>query len=370
MSARQYGSSTGAGAAPRLGLGQRVAWRAAEVFTAPAPPQEFARLFNRIISGRQLRGRVTKVTHETANSATISFKPATGWDQHLAGQWARIGVEIDGVRHWRSYSLSSAAGHDPAITVTAIGLVSTHLVRHTHVGDVLFLAPAQGDFVLPPGPRPLLMLTAGSGITPVMSMLRTLLPARSDADVVLIHSVRERRDMLFDAELEQMERDYPGLSVVRRITSVQGRLDMARGSAELDALCPDWRSRKAYVCGPETMLDAAKALWSEQGAGQELSIERFQTARLSDPNAQGGTIVLERSDREVVSEGNTTILEAAENAGALLPSGCRMGICRTCLTPLRSGTVRNLATGELCSDEDELIQTCINTAVGPVHLDA
>ena len=370
MSARSSGDRSRHSSAPQIGLGQRLAWRAAEVFTHPAPPQEFGRLFNRVISSRQLRGRVTAVRHETPHSATIEFKPAAGWDPHQAGQWARIGVEINGTRQWRSYSLSSAAGHDPAITVTAIGVVSNHLVHHTQPGDVLFLAPPQGDFTLPSGPRPLLMLTAGSGLTPVMSMLRTLLPTRPDADVVLIHSVRERDHMLFDAEVSELEQTYPGFHVIRRITSQHGRLNMTQAAHGLDKLCPDWRSRKAYVCGPESMLDAAEALWAAQGVPHELSVERFSTRRIVDPNSRGGSVTFERSDQEARTEGNETILEAGEAAGVLLPSGCRMGICRTCLTPLRSGTVRNLSTGQLCSDEGELIQTCINTAVGPVHLDA
>ena len=370
MNARPSGPRRAPASAPRIGLGQRLAWRAAQVFTDPAPPQDFGRLFNRVISSRQLLGRVTHVRHETPNSATIEFKPATGWDPHEAGQWARIGVEINGVRHWRSYSLSSAAGHDPAITVTAVGMVSSHLVHQTAPGDVLFLAPPQGDFVLPSGPRPLLMLTAGSGITPVMSMLRTLLPARADADVVLIHSTRTREEMLFDQQLEELEQTYPGLHVVRRVTSEEGRLSLADKADALNAVCPDWRSRKAYVCGPEEMLVAAEALWAREGVPHELSVERFTAARIPDPNSRGGVITFERSDHELVTDGNESVLEAAEKAGVMLPSGCRMGICRTCLTPLQSGTVRNLSTGELCSDTGELIQTCITSAVGPVHLDA
>lgn len=357
------------GQQPRQPLAKRVAWRAAEVFTHPAPPQEFGRLFSSLISSRQLRGRVTSVVRETPQSATIAFKAGHGWDAHKAGQYARIGVEIDGVRHWRSYSVSTAEGCDPAITVTAVGLVSSHLVHDTQPGDVIFLSPPQGDFVLPSGPRPLLMLTAGSGLTPVMSMLRTLIPARADADVVVIHSARTPTDALFLDELRTMAAEYPSLTLLTRFTADEGRLDLS-SPLMLDSLCPDWRSRKAYVCGPEEMLTAAEELWHAQDLPHALSVERFAPTVLADPDAKGGTITFERSDKIVESEGSTSILEAGEEAGVLLPSGCRMGICRTCLTPLRSGTVRNLSSGELCSDEGELIQTCISAPVGNVHLDA
>lgn len=351
---------------PRL---RRAVWRAAKVFTSPVPPQEFARLFNPLVSSRQLRGVVTRVRHETANSATIEFKPGAGWDPHKAGQYARVGVEIDGARNWRSYSLVTAEGHDPAITVTSVGRVSTHLVRETKPGDILFLAPPQGDFILPSGPRPLLMLTAGSGLTPIMSMLRTLLPSRPDADVVVIHSSRTPDEALFLDELEHMNDAHHSLTLVHRFTADEGRLDLA-STRELDALCPDWRSRKAFVCGPQSLLDDAEQLWHSEDLPHELSVERFAPTLMPDPNARGGLVTFEKSDTEAVAEGNTSLLETGENAGVLLPSGCRMGICRTCLTPLLRGTVRNLASGELCSDEGELIQTCISAAVGPVHLDA
>lgn len=357
------------GSPRRASFVKRAAWRAAEVFTSPAPPQEFGRLFNPLVSSRQLRGIVTSVRHETADSATIAFKPGGTWDTHKAGQYARIGVEIDGVRQWRSYSLSTAEGHDPAITVTAVGRVSTQLVRHTQPGDVLFLAPPQGDFLLPSGPRPLLMLTAGSGLTPVMSMLRTLLPNRHDADVVVVHSSKSQEHTLFYDELAELSDKHHSLTLIHRFTQTDGRLDLA-STHDLDVVCPDWRSRKTYVCGPEEMLDDAERLWHSEDLPHELSVERFAPTLFADPDAKGGTVIFEKSDREVVAEGNTTLLEVGEDAGVLLPSGCRMGICRTCLTPLVSGTVRNLASGELCSDEGELIQTCISAAVGPVHLDA
>ncbi|TWE10153.1 ferredoxin reductase [Rudaeicoccus suwonensis] len=345
-----------------------VALRAAAVFTHPAPPHDFISLFNPLSSARQMRGVVSAVRAETTQSTTIAFRPGQGWSPHDAGQWARIGVEIDGVRQWRSYSLSAAAGQDPEITVTACGKVSSHLAHHTRVGDVFFLAPPQGDFVLPSGPRPLLMLTAGSGITPVMSMIRTLIPRRNDADVVLLHSARTRESALFCDELANLSARHPGLHVVHRITSEQGRIDLS-STADLDAICPDWRSRKTYVCGPTDMLDAATQLWHDADLPESLTVERFAVATLPAVPGTGGRITFERSDREVESDGATTLLEVGEEAGILMPSGCRMGICRTCLTPLLSGQVRDLRTGEIHSNEGDLIQTCISAAAGDCHLD-
>ena len=181
-------------------VGPSLFSRLASTLLHPLAPQDVLSLLDPVHSSRQLRGVVTSVTRETPGTATIAFRPGPGWRAHDAGQWARIGVDVDGVRQWRSYSLSAPAGADPEITVSDIGLVSGTLVRHTKPGDVLFLDIPEGDFTLPDEPRPLLMLTAGSGLTPVMSMIRTLVPARADADVVLIHSSRTPEDALFREE--------------------------------------------------------------------------------------------------------------------------------------------------------------------------
>lgn len=343
--------------------------RAASVLTTPLRPEDFLSLVNPLSSARQLRGVVTDVIPETANSATIRFRPGRGWAMHRAGQWARIGVEIDGVRHWRSYSLTTASGEDPAITVTSTGgKVSEALVRGTSRGDILFLAPPQGDFVLPEHPRPLLMITAGSGLTPVMSMIRTLVGKREDADVVLVHSARTRDDALFFDELKDLAAHHPGLRVVHWFTGERGRIDVS-GPRDLDEVCPDWRSRKAFVCGPAEMLDAATAHWQAADLPESLTVERFAPTLLPGAGGAGGLVSFEKSDKEVDADGDTSLLEAGEEAGVVMPSGCRMGICFSCVTPLIAGQVRDQRTGEVHGDEGELIQTCISAAAGPVHLD-
>ncbi|WP_347354693.1 ferredoxin reductase [Intrasporangium sp.] len=351
--------------------------RAASLFLTPLEPEDVLSLVNPLASYRQLRGVVTQVTPETADSRTIHFRPGRGWNPHDAGQWARIGVEIDGVRHWRSYSLSAPEGADPAITVTAIGMVSTELVRRTKVGDVLFLDVPQGDFVLPRHPRPLLMLTAGSGLTPVMSMIRTLVPRRPDADVVLVHSARTRADALFHDELLELADQFPALTVRHWFTREgQGRRLDLTDVTDLETICPDWRRRAAYACGPADFLDGATTLWESElaagpadGAAEPLMIERFAPVLLPGAGGAGGLVTFEKSDKEVEAPGDCSLLDAGEQAGVVMPSGCRMGICRSCLTPLVAGQVRDLRTGEVHGEEGDLVQTCINAAAGPVHLD-
>ena len=350
--------------------------RAASLLTTPLAPEDILALFNPVYSARQLRGVVTRVVPETADSATIFFRPGRGWQAHLAGQWARIGVELDGVRHWRSYSLSAPAGQDPAITVTDMGAVSGTLVRSTKPGDVLFLAPPQGDFVLPEHPRPLLMLTAGSGITPVMSMIRTLVPHRPDADVVLVHTARTPADAIFREELAELADQFPNFRVIHWFTGERGRLDFTSAD-ELDGLCPDWRQRAAYACGPRGSSTTPKPFGKRRPPGRlpedapyaTLTIERFSTSLAGGEGHDGGLVTFEASDREVEADGDTPLLDVGEDAGILMPSGCRMGICHSCLIPLRAGQVRDLRTDEVHGEPGQLIQTCVSAAAGPVNLD-
>lgn len=346
----------------------RLLSRLASAFTTPRSPEDFLRLVDPLASARQLRGLVTSVVPETADSVTIRFRPGKGWNAHEAGQWARIGVEIDGVRHWRSYSLSTGAGQDPAITVTAMGKVSTALVRGTRPGDVLFLAPPEGDFVLPEHPRPLLMLTAGSGLTPVMSMIRTLVPRRTDADLVLVHSSRSPEDSLFREELLELADQFPGFRLVQWFTGERDRRLDLTGTSDLDAACPDWRDRAAYACGPADFLDAAESLWQREEG--ELRVERFAPVVAPGSGGEGGRVTFEKSDKEVEADSATTLLAAGEDAGLMMRSGCRMGICHACVTPLLSGQVRDTRTGEVHGEPGHLVQTCVSTAAGPVSLDA
>ena len=349
-----------------MGIGKHLR-AAASVLTHPLKPEDFLGLVNPLASGKQLRGIVNSVTREASNSVSVRFRPGREWSTHRAGQYVRIGVEIDGVRHWRSYSLSSAAGEAPAITVTDIGLVSGWIVNHTRAGDIWYLDIPQGDFVLPEHPRPLLMITAGSGITPVMSMLRTLIGRREDADVVVLHSARTPDVALFTDELREMTQQHSGLRVHHRWTGTEGRLDLATPD-ELDAAVPDWRTRAAYVCGPPALLDAAVDLWAAV-PDTTLSVERFTPPIAVGEAGEGGRVSFTVSDRDVDIDGGTPLLQAGEEAGLLMRSGCRMGICRSCLTPLVSGRVRDLTTGEVHGDEGELIRTCVSAPAGDVRIE-
>ncbi|MGC9671436.1 ferredoxin reductase [Planosporangium sp. 12N6] len=337
--------------------------------TTPLLPDDYLGLVSPLWSARQLRGRVEAVLPETADAATLVIRPGRGWAGHRAGQYVRVGVDLAGVRHWRSYSLSSPPERaDGRITITVKadpgGLVSPYLVGRVTPGTIVHLAAAQGEFVLPePPPDRLLFLTAGSGITPVAAMLRSLAARERMPDVVLVHSAPTPADVIFGAELRALAGRCAGLRLYERHTRTDGRLTMA----QLRRVCPDWRRRHTWACGPTGMLDSVERHWRRAGMADRLHVERFQPAVAA--GGVGGRVRFVASGRSADADGVTPLLVVGENAGVLMPSGCRMGICYSCVARLRAGRVRDLRTGREHGDEGELIQTCVSAAAGTVEID-
>ncbi|WP_225869098.1 MULTISPECIES: ferredoxin reductase [unclassified Nocardioides] len=329
-----------------------------------------------------LQGRIVAVDAETADAATIVIKPGRDWAGHIPGQYVRVGVDVDGVRLWRTYSLTHGPRRDGriSITVKAIpgGAVSQHLVRTAKVGQMVQLAQAEGDFVLTPpangAKHKLLLVTAGSGITPVIGMLRNLYSrnedeARAAYDIVLVHSAMKRDEVIFGPEL-RAHADAGRLRLVERHTDTDGLLTMS----DLEAEVPDLAERTAYACGPAGLLDTLEAFYDERRL--TLHTERFRPTVVAT-GAEGGTISFTGpSGTTVEVDGATPILDAAESAGVLMPSGCRIGICMGCVLPMKSGAVRDLRNGELTvavpgetHPDGVPIQTCISAAAGDCHID-
>ncbi|MEU8179062.1 ferredoxin reductase [Microbispora hainanensis] len=348
---------------------------AAHWLTSPLLPEDYLGLIDPLWAAGELCGRVEAVHAETADAATLVIRPGRGWVTHRPGQWVRIGVDIDGRRHWRTFSLSSAPGRSDGcltVTVKAVhgGLVSDHLVRSTAFGTVLRLGRPEGAFVLPEPPPPrLLFVTAGSGITPVMAILDSLLnslrdgvPAVPRPDVVLVHSAPTPADVIFGGRLRSLAARCPRLRLHERHTRSEGRLrpvDLAR-------LCPDWTERSVWACGPPAMLDAIAAYWT--GPADGLHVERFSLVPAAAAGS-GGRVRFTRSGREAEADCETPLLAVGESAGVLMPSGCRMGICYRCVARLRSGQVRDVRTGRVHGDAGDMIQTCVSVAVGPVEIE-
>jgi ferredoxin-NADP reductase len=196
-----------------------------------------------------------------------------------------------------------------------------------------------------------------------MSMLRTLTRRDQITDVVHLHSAPTDSDVLFAAELAELERAHKGYQLRVRATRTDGRLDLSR----LDDVVPDWRERQTWACGPEGMLDAAEGAWSAAEIPDRLHLERFAVSKAA-PHGQGGTVEFARSGKTVTVDAATPLMEAGEEAGIRMPFGCRMGICQSCVVSLVDGHVRDLRTGAE-HEPGTRIQTCVSAASGDCVLD-
>jgi ferredoxin-NADP reductase len=344
--------------------------RAGSKLTTPLLPDDYLTLLNPLWSSRELRGRIEKVVPETDDAATLVIRPGWGWRyDHRPGQYVGIGVQVKGRFQWRSYSISSPprrSGRTIAITVRAMpeGKLSSHLVSGLAPGTIVRLALPKGDFVLPdPPPAQMLFLVGGSGITPVIAMLRTLDRRGTMPDVVLHYSSPTADRMIFREELQALADRHSSLVLHEQHTDTDGMLELA----DLDDLCPDWRDRVTWACGPGPMLDAIEAHFEAAGLEERLHVERFSLA-LGGEGGEGGTLTFQNSGKTVEVDGATTVLEAGEEAGVGMPFGCRMGICHTCTITKVSGTMRDLRSGDEYDGDNEQVQTCICVAVGDVTL--
>ncbi|MCW2834788.1 MAG: ferredoxin reductase [Nocardioides sp.] len=363
---------TGSGAPLRSRLA-----RLAETVTTPLVPADIFDIFAPLRAGADLRGRIEEVRAETPDAATIVIRPGADWAGHVPGQYLRIGIDVDGVREWRAYSLTHGPRADGriSITVKAVpdGKVSNHLVHEAVPGTLVHLEQAAGDFVLKSDHDRLLFVTAGSGITPVIGMLRNLFPSTDtgvlrldrskDLDIVVVHVAPSEPDSIFIRDLESLAA-AGAITLIARYDDVHGVLDVDR----LDDLVPDLAERRTLACGPAGLLDALAA--HHERAGLELVTEQFRTERIEP--GDGGTVAF--ADGTLLElDGATSILDAAEEAGVLMPSGCRMGICMGCVLPMRAGAVRDLRNGQITAvvpgDGAIKVQTCINAAAGACHLD-
>lgn len=344
----------------------------AERVTTPLVPSDYLDIIDPLRSGADLRGRIVAIHPETRDAATVVIRPGRGWRPHVPGQYVRIGVDVDGVRQWRAYSLTSKTQRRDgciAVTVKAIpdGVVSNYLVRRATVGTVIQLDQAAGEFTLGDQvPAKVLFVTAGSGITPVMGMLRNMAGLAGPAtDVVVVHSAPTADDVIFGWELRMLAREGR-IRLVEKHTDGDGMLDVTR----LADLVPDFAERETWACGPAGLLDAIEHSWAADGIADLLHIERFRPAVITA--GEGGTVTFAKSGSVVEADGSQTLLDTGESAGVLMPSGCRMGVCFGCVVPLRQGAVRDLRNGEVTTanpGDNVQIQTCVSAAAGACELD-
>lgn len=306
------------------------------------------------------RATVVRVRGSGPRSLTLWLVPNHPIE-FRAGQYLTLSIEIEGRRHSRCYSPANAEGA-PLIELTIArhdgGVVSEYLHRNARPGLTVGLSEPGGDFVLPPSvPHRLLLIAGGSGITPVMSLARTLTERDFDGEIAVLHYVRTLADASYRDQLAAL----PDVRVLYGCTrgpggDLTGHFDDEHATVAMTS--PD----AVYVCGPHALVDAVRRQHPDAVS------ESFAPVPLVIPDSPvGGTISFTDSGSTVTDDGRT-LLDQAESAGLNPASGCRMGICHTCTRRKVRGVVRNVSTGALWTADDEAIQICVSVPAGDVDI--
>lgn len=332
------------------------------LLTGPHGVDRYTEIVDRTWTSGQARARIVAVRRQTPRSVTLTLQPNRTFAGFRAGQHINLSVEIDGRRRTRCYSPASAEGvglveltigrHDG-------GLVSTYLYEHARPGMVVGLDSVGGDFVMPNvRPRRVLFVSGGSGITPVLSMLRTLRAEGFTGEAAFVHYARNAEEACYRDELAAL----PDVRVLHGYTRDTAGADLAGrfGPAHLSTAMAD--PDAVFVCGPPALIDAVREHCPDA------TYESFVPPVFTVPaEPTGGTVTFTGSDITVTDTGES-LLAQAEAAGLTPESGCRMGICHSCTRPKTSGAVRNLLTGAVSTAESEDIQICVTAPVGDIAI--
>ncbi|MDU7582074.1 hybrid-cluster NAD(P)-dependent oxidoreductase [Aeromonas caviae] len=319
---------------------------------------------------------------ETHDVASWQFEPLAGdLPSVLAGQCVTLHTMIDGQPHCRAYTLSSSP-QDPfwQVTIKDVGLVSHHLHQSLQVGDEIRVDGPFGDFHLTalPCERPLL-LSAGSGITPMWAMLRDELAKRPDADIRFIHSARTPGDVIFADDLAALAEAHPGVRHALVLEQApEAHPWVGRLSPEmLKELAPDFLGRHVYLCGPAPYMTAVCTMLAELGLpAAQLHQESFGLSAVTSgaaPVAAGSDhfwLTLKKSGKKVKILPGQTLLAALEGAGETMMAACRAGVCGACRCTtegeIERQSVMTLSAQDL---ENGVALACSCTARGDVSLE-
>jgi glycine betaine catabolism B len=384
-----------------------------ESIGATLPGGETSVLMKRLESNEWVKGdlnvRCVRITDETADVKTFTFMadPSTRFS-HKPGQFVTLDLNINGESILRSYSISSPPSRSQTLEITVkrvlpspdlpqapSGLVSNWLHDHLNVGDSIKLSGPFGKFTCAPiPPTKLLMISAGSGITPMMSMSRWVTDLVIPADIIFYHCARSPQDIIFRQELEMMSARSPNFHLVISTTrsplgqpwyGLTGRL----AASVLQSIAPDFQERTVYVCGPNGFMKTTKDLlaglnfpmqnYYEESFGAS---KKTTPAKAAIPNAppvasnghsSKAIVVFSQSAKQASGDGSESILELAEQEGVKIRSNCRQGVCGTCKKRKLEGEVKYDSQPDALEPDDQAagyVLTCVACPVGRVVIEA
>ena len=335
--------------------------------------------------------KLAEVEDVTHNVKTFRFRAADGGDipfDYLPGQFLTLHIAPRGIPTQRSYTIASTPTWRDRIEITvkreAHGLVSRWLHDELRVGDEVEIEAPNGTFVFNgEQAESVVLIGAGVGITPMMSVVRYLTDTGWSGKVSLILGFRTPRDFIFREEIEELKARNANLNVTVTMSDPgyepwsgnRGRID----ATLLTSVVQDIASRRAHICGPPLMMDAVKAALLGLGVPETQvrteafgTVTRNPTAKSARSTEIAGKVVFQVSETTVPVSADATILNAADEAGIFIDNACRSGTCGSCRVKLLSGNAR-MAVEDALTEQDKAegyILACQAKIHGDVTVDA
>lgn len=305
----------------------------------------------------------TKRIDETADSATFEFKKLDdGLFEYKAGQFLTFEVDVAGELEYRAYSLSSTPSqpHSVAVTIKRVpgGKVSNYLLDHLQAGIALPAMSPAGEFTLQDNPATaeLLLMSAGSGITPCMSMARWLLDTKQQVNIHFIYSARSEADVIMAGALNALNEQHDNFRLTRILEQtnntddIQGMLD----SAIFTQLIPDPQGRTIFTCGPAPYMEAVESLAESKGFDMALFHKESFVPAVSEQTTSESSVsyqvVAPQYGKNFVVADNQSLLEALEAAGVPVIGACRSGMCGSCKCKV-TGEVESTSQATLTAEQ-------------------
>lgn len=320
--------------------------------------------------------RVVEKKIQANNTVSLTLKPNKNFAGFLPGQHVNVSALIKGVRITRSYSLSNIPNAKGLVEITVRqepnGVMSSWLNNEASVGSTLELGAIFGDmtFATPPT-QPVLLLAAGSGITPMMSLLRQAAQEYPALPVTLLYWDKAQADFCFADELDQLASTHAQITVHKISTreslptgSLTGRIELA----QVKQCVNDLAERSVFVCGGNDFVAAARdALEAEVSS---LQTESFSAPTTLAPSGEAKRfeITLTESDRRITVSNKDNLLKQLEAQGVAVESGCRMGICNTCTCQKIAGSNQDISNNEINSESRTAIRLCVSRATSDMQL--
>jgi ferredoxin-NADP reductase len=362
----------------RRPLGPLLRTRLVAGMASPRNIDDYLEVVDPAWSVRGVRARVVALRNKEGEAVSLLLRPNELWRGFRAGQYVQLSVLSAGIRATRCFSLSSALEDDGPLRVTirivAKGAISRWVTNEARVGSVVSLSQAMGSFVLPaPIPPRLLFISGGSGITPVLSIIRHLIVTDYGGTIAWLHYAR--REVILGSEQASLAARSMRLQFKTHFTHGPSSTRARFSREQLESFVPRWAESYSFLCGPPSLNEAVAALWTAAGLQNRLRTEHFalpptgpNPARDSDKSTRH-VLFFARSGRTIQGWAARSLLEQAEGAGLDPPYGCRRGICHTCTCRKLSGTVLNEHTGAVSREPNEDVQLCVSAPRSDVSLD-